>query len=71
MIYRKLVGKDPSSTKKGGIHRKVGIMLTLSLLTLLVIACSQKEPEDKNRVAIQTVLEHDFNIFPKEDSIFE
>ena len=36
------------------------------LLGLLVTGCSQTEPEDKNIVAIQTVLEHEFNAPDKE-----
>ncbi|WP_186673794.1 hypothetical protein [Sporosarcina sp. BP05] len=51
---------------KKSARRKVETILFVLLLGLLVTGCSQTEPEDKNIVAIQTVLEHEFNAPDKE-----
>ncbi|MER2088753.1 MAG: hypothetical protein ABS920_03380 [Sporosarcina sp.] len=65
-MYRKFFRRNPSTTKKRSVHRNVGVLLTLALLSLLVAACSETEPADKNKVAIQTVLEHEFTAPDKE-----
>lgn len=51
---------------KKSVRRKIEVILFVILLSSLVTGCSQTEPVDKNVVAIQTVLEHEFNAPDKE-----
>ncbi len=62
----KSVTKHSSFITKQTVRRKGEAILFVLLLGSLVTGCSQTEPEDKNIIMIQTVLEHDFNIPGKE-----
>ena len=62
----KSVNEHSSFLIKKSVRRKIEAILFVILLSSLVTGCSQTEPVDKNVVAIQTVLEHEFNAPDKE-----